>query len=64
MNVEKLLGIAADSQKMGDWGDTLSFMVNASKGGTIVELNDDDLMQVAGGIGQEIVLNNKKKDNL
>lgn len=64
MNVEKLLGIAADSQKMGDWGDSLSFMVNISKSGSIQALDDDDLMDVAGGVGQRIIKKNKSKEEI
>lgn len=62
MNVEKLLNIAADSQKMGDWGDGLTFMVNSAKGSAMQSLSDDELMQVAGGIGHMLVKKDNKKE--
>lgn len=51
MRVEKLLGIAADSQKTGCFDDTLSLSVNSvlKKAGMQV-LSEEDLQLVAAGV--------------
>lgn len=67
MRVEKLLGIAADSQKMGCFDDALSYSVNSvlKKGGMQV-LSEEDLQLVAAGVtidkNQELA--DKLKQNL
>ena len=50
MNAEKLLGIAADSQKSGTWNDSLSYMIDSVKSKhSMTALSDDELSMVAGG---------------
>ena len=53
-DIEKMLGIAADSSHFGCISDTLSFMTDSVRKRTLSRsfnvISDDDLAMVAGGV--------------
>jgi hypothetical protein len=51
MKAEKMLNLAADSEKMADWNDGLSMIIDSTKSKSkFAALSDDELQLVAGGV--------------
>ena len=61
---EKLLGIASESNMLGNYNDALSLVIDSVHSSGGVALSDDDLLQVAGGVGANPLLIQKLKKNL
>lgn len=64
MNIETMLKVAADSEKMGGWNDGLSFVLKNSSRSVMKMIDDDDLQMVAGGVNTDECLIASLKDKL